>query len=460
MRTTWQILIPVLLLSLGFIGVQGLNQQDREPASQLTPLSQRFDPDTQPYAFVLPHMPAPASVSGIRAEDCGKCHETIYQEWKNSTHAHALSDLQFQAELAKEGSPRWLCLNCHIPLQDQRAEITLGLEENQVMKPVQEPNPQLDPVLRQEAITCAACHLRLDEKGKSYILGPNGSEQAPHPVRKDPNRLRSICLRCHDPVGGNITPNLFCWFTTRAELVEGGGKETDCSSCHMPVQERRLSENWPDLPIRKVHRHTWPGGGIPKTYAGYDRLLIGGWKSGLAIRARRTSGRVILTLSNDKAGHSVPTADPERSVQIHLRAFDDQGEQIWEAKERIGQTWTWNPARKLGENRIRPGESREIIFEPPASARLVLDVLNVRLSKSSAEHMVKTENLDEQLLPHANQMIKELGRLYPFATYIHRVTWTGEKGSGVEDRGQIAEPEILLELSRKESLIPIAERSY
>jgi hypothetical protein len=459
-RTTWQTLIPVLLLSLGYIGVQGLTKQAREPASRLTPLSQRFDPDIQPFAFVLPHMPAPAAVPGIRAEDCGKCHETIYQEWKSSTHAQALSDLQFQAELAKEDSPRWLCLNCHTPLQDQRAEITLGLENNQVLKPVQKPNPQLDPVLRQEAITCAVCHLRLDEKGRSYILGPIGSEDAPHPVRKDPARLRTFCLRCHDPVGEAITANLLCWFTTRAELVDAGGKETDCSTCHMPVQERLLVESLPDLPIRNVRRHTWPGGGIPKTYAGYDQLLPGGWQSGLAIQARRASGRVILTLINDKAGHSVPTADPERFVQIRLRAYDDQGGQIWEAKERIGQTWAWNPARKLGENRIRPEESREIIFEPPVSGRLVLDVLNVKLSKNSAEHMVKTENLDEQLLPHANQKIKELGRLYPFATYIHRVTWVGERDSDAEGLGQVAEPEILLELSRKESLIPIGERSY
>ena len=71
-----------------------------ESPTGLTPLEMRFDREKQPFAYVLPHMPPPVPVPGISAEDCGKCHETIYQEWKTSTHAHALSDLQYQAELA------------------------------------------------------------------------------------------------------------------------------------------------------------------------------------------------------------------------------------------------------------------------------------------------------------------------------------------------------------------------
>ena len=448
LRNTCRILIPVLFL---------LPACSEEAVPDHTPLDQRFDPNTQPFAFVLPHMPPPASLAGMRAEDCGICHEAIYKEWQGSTHAQALSDLQFQAELAKEDSPRWLCLNCHAPLQDQRAEITLGLKEDRVLEPVQVANPRFDPKLQQEAITCAVCHLRLDENGQSYIIGPRGSEHNTHPVREDPARLRSVCLRCHDPVGEAITPNLLCWFTTRAELVDAEGEETDCYPCHMPTEHRLLVESLPDLPIRETHRHTWTGSGVPKTYAGYDDLLSSGWKSGLRIEAKRVSKRVVLTLHNEGAGHSVPTADPERFVQIRLRAFDEEGKQIWEAKERIGQTWAWSPARKLGDNRIRSGETRDLAFDPPEAARLVLDVLNVRLSKVSAEHMVKTEHLDEDLLPDANEKIKNLGRLYPFATYVHRVTW---EGSDTDEKGKISDLRSLMELSKKERDIPIADRSY
>ena len=421
-----------------------------------TPLEMRFDRETQPFAYSLPHMPAPVPIPGIRAEDCGKCHETIYAEWKSSTHAHALSDLQYQAELAKPDSPRWLCLNCHTPLEAQRAKITVGLVDNDVMRPVERPNPHFDPKLQKEAVTCAVCHLRLGEDGKSYILGPNGSEHAPHPVQKDPERLRSVCLRCHDPTGDAITPNLLCWFTTRQELVEGGGKANDCSSCHMPAKYRILVDSLPDLPIRKAHRHTFPGSGIPKTHSGYDQLHRSGWKSGLAIQAEREGPKVLVTLHNEGGGHSVPTGDPERFVQVRLRAFDAQGGQTWEKLERIGQTWEWNPARKIGDNRIRPDEKRKLEFEPPAAARLVLDILNVRLSKSAARHMAKTTGLDESLLPGANAKVKDIGRLYPFATYIHRQTWAMDAAAA----GVIADPRTLVELSRAEREIPIEDRSY
>ena len=459
--------LPLLLLLVGILALGACEKaetQDSPPKSGSKPgggsatsgtaLDEVFDRKSQPWAFVLPSMPAPVPIPGLRAEDCGKCHETIYKEWKGSTHSHALSDLQFQAELAKKDSPRWLCLNCHTPLEDQRARLTLGLEDGDVMKPVQTENPRFDPVLRAEAVTCAVCHVRMDAQGKSYIRGVYGSKHAPHPVRKDPERLRSICLRCHDPVGEPITKNLLCWFTTRKELVDGGGEATDCLTCHMPTKYRLLVESMPDLPIRKVHRHTWPGAGVPKTYEGYDPLLRSGWKSGLTIQTRRSGDKVIVTLFNGHAGHAVPTADPERFVQVRLRAFDKEGKQISEGKERIGQTWAWNPARKLGDNRIGPGEKRELSFTPaPSAARLVLDVLNVRLGKSTAEHMVKTKDLDEQLLPHANQLIKRLRHLYPFATYVYRATWDG-------DEAKVAEPKALIELSKKERSLPIADRSY
>ena len=56
-----------------------------------------------------------------------------------------------------------------------------------------------------------------------------------------------------------------------------------------------------------------------------------------------------------------------------------------------------------------------------------------------------------------NQNIKELRHLYPFATYVHRTTWEGSDAAG---KGQIANAKTLVELSKRERAIPIAERSY
>ncbi|MEL6544203.1 MAG: multiheme c-type cytochrome, partial [Myxococcota bacterium] len=57
---------------------------------------------------------------GVSAKECGACHAENYSEWRDSTHAHAMKDPQYFAELSKPGAPRWLCLNCHAPNQNQR----------------------------------------------------------------------------------------------------------------------------------------------------------------------------------------------------------------------------------------------------------------------------------------------------------------------------------------------------
>ncbi|HED65772.1 MAG TPA: cytochrome C554 and C-prime [Planctomycetes bacterium] len=426
------------------------------PERDITPLESRFDPELQPFAFLLPHMPPPQSLAGIRAADCGKCHGAIYREWKQSTHAHALEDLQFQAELAKPDSPKWLCLNCHIPLADQRESVAIGLVDDDLFRPALEPNPRFDAGLRDEAITCAVCHLRLDKRGRTTVLGVHESSEAPHPVLPRPDELRSVCLRCHDPKGEALTPNLVCWFTTVEESGDAGHAPTDCSSCHMPRVRRPLAENRADLPERDVPRHGFPGGGIPKTFDGFEERAANGWRSGLEIETRREGDDLIVVLTNAHAGHAIPTADPERFLHVRLRGFDAAGNVIFEATERIGQRWEWSPARKLGDNRIAPGESRELSFTTPSAAdRLVLDVLAVRLSRASAAAMIASTGLDETLLPGANELVRQLPSIYPTAAYIARVTWIGPSAPGVP-----ADEAELVRLSIAEREIPLDERGY
>ena len=71
----------------------------------------------------LPYQAVPKGLASLRAADCGVCHQEIYQEWQVSTHAHALSDRQFQAEMHKSPAVSWLCLNCHTPLEKDRKSV-------------------------------------------------------------------------------------------------------------------------------------------------------------------------------------------------------------------------------------------------------------------------------------------------------------------------------------------------
>jgi hypothetical protein len=319
-----------------------------------------------------------------------------------------------------------------------------------------------------EAITCAVCHVRPDASGASEIVGPRGNPRAPHPVRADRRGLRSICLRCHDPRGERITPLLVCWFKTREELERGPlGQSKDCVDCHMPVTRRRLARDFSEFPERQVHRHHWVGGGVPKSYAGYAGLLGRGFQPGLDVRLIRwtrspegSGGKVTIQvqLKNARAGHRLPTADPERHLRIIAALSDRQGRRLAQTSLRIGQTWRWSPrAEKLADNRLGMGQSRSwsaTLAEPPAAHSLELLAYHVRLTSDNARHM-REARVEDTYVKGAGELVKQIERHYPMATlvYSERVLLSsGER--------RVASPEELVRRSRAEQHRPLKERDY
>ena len=101
----------------------------------------------------------PEPLKTLRAEECGSCHQQPYQEWKTTIHSQAWTDPYFQTDWKFEGSPQ-ICKNCHIPLDRQQEHKVIGFHDKEKWNPILEPNPEFDPVLQREGVTCAACHLR------------------------------------------------------------------------------------------------------------------------------------------------------------------------------------------------------------------------------------------------------------------------------------------------------------
>ncbi len=428
-----------------------------------TPLQERFDEKVQDFAFILPQLKGVEGVpgTGLRAEECGTCHTHIYEEWKASTHASALADIQFQGELAKPDSPKWLCLNCHIPIQNQRSYRVTGLENGDPLKPVKQDNPHFDPKLQAEAVTCAVCHVRPDDQGKSVIIGAIGSSFAPHPVKRDPQFVRNICMRCHNPRGEALTPNLTCWFHTYDELKNAEDPDLDskdCASCHMPMSHRKTVPAYDHLPIRQGHQHHWTGSGVPKTYGAYDTLLDRGYIPGLNISVQSPEAPVIL-LENKNAGHWLPTGDPERFILVIVRLWDKNDHILESRKLRIGQEWEWNPAKKLGDNRLKHGEKRtwrpQLAPLNKRAKRLTVEALHVRLSTKNAVWLMKAGPIREDYLPNGSKLVAQAHRYYPFASYIFKEDInlsTGER--------KVASPQQLIELSKQEQNKPMNERDY
>lgn len=405
-----------------------------------------------PWTRLVPTLAPLAGVGGVRASDCGRCHVQHYEEWRRSTHANAYNDLQLQSELAKPGQPAWLCLNCHIPVENQRTEVVDALVGGALSRPLARPSPSFDPALRDEGVTCAVCHLRRDQRGRTYVLGSRGDTRPPHPVRVDREALARRCDDCHDQTY-RLTETLVCHFQTGTELRAGPyAGQRRCVDCHMPASERPLV-SLEGAPVRTAHGHAFIGGGVPKTMALVDEQEALGYRPALDVDFEVLPGaapggdtvEVALRLRNARAGHRVPTGDPERHVVVEAELVDAEGRVLGRSWVRIGQLWRWEPvAVQVFDNRLRPGEERALQLSlraghdrgvgftpgpepsdavlpqppgagPPTGVRIT--ATHVRLTDDNAGYMKRTaRGADPRFAP----AIAEIDRHYPMARTFFR----------------------------------------
>ncbi len=309
----------------------------------------------QDYARAIPHQAIPVGLNSLKAEECGRCHQSIYQEWKESIHAHAYTDPFFQAYWKKDDNI-WVCLNCHTPLENQQPTLIKSIPRDRVEKAVQEPNPRYDEAYQQEGVTCAACHVR-----NGIIFGPFDDSVAPHPTEYDPAfRTTAVCYRCHNVVSGpfqfyNVGPcGTYAEYEGQYFMKEKG---FTCQTCHMPMISRPVAEGGP---IRQGRRHLWRGG--------HDPEMI---KRAVAIQVKSDNpnpgpGQEVnftLTLINAGAGHKIPTGDPDRHFTVEFRVKDPNGKVISEHEETMGRWILWQPViLELYDNRLLPLASRDYQF--------------------------------------------------------------------------------------------------
>ncbi|MBP9151731.1 MAG: hypothetical protein KBF73_05570 [Flavobacteriales bacterium] len=373
-RIAYIIALAVVVLLLWQCGDSATQQQQ---AGTITPLQNSWD-------IAVPHQEIPEGLTSLSAASCGACHQEHYKEWQTSTHAHAWTDLQFQSELKKESSP-FMCINCHIPLQNQQEFIIKGLIDGDIYKPVKEKNPHFDRALQQEGINCASCHVR-----EGAVMGPTGTEKAPHRTVKNMEHLsEKLCISCHN-ANAVITPTLACSFETGDEWKAGPyfGNQ-NCISCHMPETHREIVPGYGE---RKSRFHNFPGSGIPKLKGAETGILNGFAFYPQEITTKYKVGeRVEYTfkVKNEHAGHRVPTGDPERFFIIRFELRNTLDSLVVEQEYRIGEEWEWHPqAKKLSDNNLNPGEERSFPFstemKEKGSYTLSLTVTKHRMNEETA----------------------------------------------------------------------------
>jgi len=306
----------------------------------------------QDFAHALPLQKVPSGIPSLKAEDCGKCHKEIYEEWKTSYHAKAFTDPFFRAYWKKDNEV-WICLNCHTPLANQQPHLVTDIPRNRVEKALLVPNPDFDEALQQEGITCVSCHVK-----DGVVMGPFDDSVAPHPTKFDPKfRTTDICYRCHQvPKGpfqfysvgpcGTFPEYEGAYFTKERNMI--------CQSCHMPEVERPMADGGP---IRQGRKHLWRGGHDPEQI-----------KSALAVQLAAaphdlrpgTEATFTLTLINAGAGHKLPTGDPDRYFTVEFEVVDRAGRVLKHQSSTMGRWIMWQPVIvDLYDNRLPPLASRD-----------------------------------------------------------------------------------------------------
>jgi hypothetical protein len=271
-------------------------------------------------------------------------------------------------------------MNCHTPLLNQQEYWPVGLKEEDVEKPILVKNPVFDAALREEGITCTACHLV-----EGQLHGPGFSNStAPHPVVPDERfKNNALCTRCHQAVAAYPGKNFICTFNTGLEWEASPyAPATGCPDCHMPAIKRPAAEGGME---RTVGQHWWRGAGIPK-FTGIDTPKEAN-HTGLELQASLEGALLTITATNQYAGHLLPTGDPERWIQIDAWFVDGAGNPLgerWSLK--IGQQWEWYPeVKKLGDTRLNPKESRSWFVAVPAGAvSATIEASSNRLTEETA----------------------------------------------------------------------------
>lgn len=177
---------------------------------------------------VDPHWELFAKSQYPSASECAVCHQQIYDEWANSSHAYAAISPMFHAfeqtiTRLSQGTIGYFCLRCHAPVattmgHDRTAPIWAG------------------PQVFREGVTCVACH-----RVKYPYVKPNGER------RIEPGDIHAPVYGTSDGVGNAVAVKFKDFFKVKIDprdptptqpihqrviQFEELRESTFCASCH------------------------------------------------------------------------------------------------------------------------------------------------------------------------------------------------------------------------------------
>jgi len=321
------------------------------------------------------------------SKSCGHCMPGHYKEWKGD--AHALS----------AGNPRFLSMYNGTDLAGNRSPITrYGVHRDYGRFPLKpDPNrPYYGPGYKLDfpdtAGNCAACHVPAvaAKPGRAYQGDVNHLTRFEKEgifcdfchkigdVTLDPatgmpydNRPGVLSMRLYRPEEGQqlffgtfddvarrvtylplLKDSAFCaschrgvfWgvvvYNSYGEWLESPYSDPEtgktCQDCHMPVTKNRRFV----LPEKGGLRRK-PGGIFNHRMPGAADVSLLQDTAKLTVEARRRPGRILVDVrvTNEKAGHHIPTDHPARNILLIISATDAQGRELTHLGKQVLPDW-------------------------------------------------------------------------------------------------------------------------
>ena len=330
-------------------------------------------------------------------EVCGGCHTDIYRQWNSSVMSKSWDDPIYRALLKlasteTDGAVDNFCTGCHTPI---------GLTTGKISSEVNRADPTADRE-NLPGVDCESCHNMVARTGidnGAYVLHPNASEGKPtkwgprqdavspyHESEYSEFHTRSdFCGTCH-----NVTHP---FSSTPIERTYDEWQEspysfanTECQDCHMKPFKGKAAIMGPER--EAVASHYFTGGNA--TLLSFFGDEEGAERSRDMLRSAGTveilevsnlvpgqDTRVRVKVSNNGAGHKLPTGFPEgREIWVDFSVADAEGNQVYRlgtVKDGATEPGTknfkvylgdrdgnvvdievWKVARVLKDNRILP----------------------------------------------------------------------------------------------------------
>ena len=252
----------------------------------------------------------------ISAEECGICHQEIFNQWKNSAMANATVSSLFEFDLHKlslslrgysENDVEW-CYQCHAPLA--------------LMEPL---DLTLSDPMSKTGVTCMICHTTAhvvaDSNAGNFFLNPTLLMNGPfddaisnfHKTNKSElfsENNSDLCSSCHYSVYPRNNAAID-WTWKEWDEIENNKKS--CKECHMTEYlGKSANKNW--VPMRKLRNHSFKGGGL------YNPDFIK-TSAKLDVDVDTIKNELNIFITNN-CGHSLPTGNGSAPA-LELKVLDE-----------------------------------------------------------------------------------------------------------------------------------------